>query len=114
MSRPVHLTVAALALAASACGSTALALAQRDLGEGRFPRAMVRLRAEEDHFFSGSTEFRCRYALLRGLSHLALGDGVRASDWLASAAPETCSGALTPSERRALRLAWASLGHLPR
>jgi len=89
--------------------------ADRHLSRGRFPEQLSRLSATTDEFTEGSPEDRARYALLRGLTLLSLGDGIRARPWLSYSLELVAADRtrLSSEERGALLSAWRSLGLLP-
>jgi len=83
--------------------------------EARYPSAAAQFRALEPSARTlGAPDF-ARYALRRGLTHLALGDSRAAARWLGYAKqsadrdPEIFSDA----DRGALIAAWRSMGHMP-
>ncbi len=88
--------------------------ADRDLGRGRFPAQLERLDMTTEQFTDGTPEERARYALLRGLTLLSLGDGVRARPWLSYSLELVTADQtrLTSEERGSLLAAWRSLGLL--
>ncbi len=95
-----------------ACGS---ALPLDAYHEGRYPAAADELRALEHDVPSLSPDERARYALYRGLTHLALGDARRADRHLTEAkrALDAHPNWFAVEERGALLAAWRSLGRMP-
>jgi hypothetical protein len=100
----------------------ALAACQSSLGRGveaydqsRYPEAIAELRRGEAAWPTDSEPQRTRYALYRGLTHLALGDAHAAESWLRWARQRVAqrSALLSPSEHGQLDAAWRSLGHMP-
>jgi len=83
--------------------------------DGCYPEAMEELAAAEVAIASMSGEERARYALYRGLSHLALGDREQAERWLAEAKALWDSNRylLNEQDRGKLLSAWESMGHAP-
>jgi len=80
----------------------------------RYPEAIAELRQGEREFREGNVEERARYALYRGLTHLALGDARAAESWLRFARVHVSRNAqlLKPHERGQLSAAWRSLGYM--
>ncbi|MEB2311657.1 MAG: hypothetical protein OZ921_08390 [Sorangiineae bacterium] len=83
--------------------------------DARYPEAVIELRRLEPESRGWSARERARYALYRGLTHLALGDARPADLWLglAKALAEAHPGALDAAERGRLLSGWQSLGHMP-
>jgi hypothetical protein len=83
--------------------------------EARYPAAAAEFRRLEPTARNFDTPELGRYALFRGLSHLALGDAVAADRWLTIAKrlsddnPELFDDA----ERGRLLAAWRSMGRMP-
>jgi hypothetical protein len=103
-----------LALAGSACGGAY----RRGLGafdEGRYPDAVGDFRRAEADFADWSEPKRIRYALYRGLSHLAVGDARETDRWLgyAKAAYDRDPALFTDEERGRLLAAWRAVGRMP-
>jgi hypothetical protein len=103
-----------LALAASGCGGAY----RQGLGafdEGRYPDAVGEFRRAEADFSGWSEAKRIRYALYRGLSHLAVGDARETERWLgyAKASFDRHPGAFTDEERGRLLAAWRAIGRMP-
>jgi hypothetical protein len=107
---------AALWLIAAAVGGCAgrLGPAQDAFEQARYPDALRELR-ELDYARRWPAEERARYALYRGLTHLALGDARPASIWLrrARAALERDPNVFDDAERGRLAAAWRAMGHMP-
>jgi hypothetical protein len=84
----------------------------RDYDHGRYPEAMDELRVIECEATGWSPPARARYALYRGLTHLALGARPAAVHWLGEAKRALDETPLLFSDEDAGRLAsaWA---HLP-
>jgi len=103
-----------LALAGSGCASS-LSGAVGELDAGRLPEADQRFRVLEPDFAGFSHRDRARYALYRGLTHLALGDAREADRWLGAVkrADDRDRAGLDAAERGRLLAAWRSLGHMP-
>lgn len=105
------------------CASPPLALGcQSSLSRGveaydqsQYPEAISALRRGEGAWKVGSEPDRTRYALYRGLTHLALGDAHAAESWLRWARRHVArkSVLLNTRERGQLDAAWRSLGHMP-
>src|SRR5256885_16251882 len=70
------------ALAGSGCASS-FGAGVRDYDHGRYPEAIEELRVVECDAASWRPKARARYALYRGLTHLALGDRPATVRWLA-------------------------------
>jgi hypothetical protein len=105
-----------VALAAAGLGGCAgrLARAQDAFEQARYPDALHELR-ELDDASHWPREERARYALYRGLTHLALGDARPASFWLrrARAVLERDPRVFDDAERGRLGAAWRAMGHMP-
>jgi hypothetical protein len=84
----------------------------RDYDHARYPEAIDELRVAERDAASGSARHRARYALYRGLTHLALGARPAAVFWLAEAkrALDADPMILSAEDTGRLASAWA---HLP-
>jgi hypothetical protein len=97
------------------CAGPRLAHAVHAAEEGRFPDASVELIALERTLGRHSSAFCARYALERGLVHLAMGDLVAADFWLriawayVDARPELLSAA----DRARLIAGWRATGRMP-
>ncbi|MBX3184397.1 MAG: hypothetical protein KF915_17345 [Polyangiaceae bacterium] len=107
------MTLGALALLIG-CG------ASWEVGEGhyrdaRYADALVALKETEPDYAELEPDERARYALYRGLSHLAVGDATRADGWLrlAKQASDRDPALLSVDERGRLEAAWRSLGRMP-
>lgn len=103
-----------LAATCSACGS-ALGPALDDLSAGRHPEAAARLEALEPDADRWEPGERARYALYRGLAHLALGDAVDADRYLSEAhrAVTADPSLLDGAEHGRLLAAWRAVGRMP-
>ena len=104
--------VIALCVVLSGCaGSLPLAA----FHEGRYPAAAAELRELESEARGYAPAEQARYALYRGLTHLALGDAASADRWLSSA--KQCADRhpewFDDRERGALLAAWRSMGRMP-
>jgi hypothetical protein len=83
--------------------------------DGRYPAAATELREIEDEAAHYEPAERARYALYRGLTHLALGDAAAADRWL-TLAKRGCDDHpswFSARERGALLAAWRSMGRMP-
>jgi len=83
--------------------------------EGRYPAAALELRRIESEAQHYAPADRARYALYRGLTHLALGDARSADHWL-TMAKQSCDRHpdwFDARERGALLAAWRSMGRMP-
>lgn len=80
--------------------------------EARYASALEQLQAAEVEAQEGSFEERARYALYRGLAHLATGNAVAAEHWLGIAkdAHDRQPRLFDPGEQGRLLSAWRSLG----
>ncbi|HEU4406039.1 MAG TPA: hypothetical protein VFS43_12295 [Polyangiaceae bacterium] len=82
------------------------------LAQGRYEDALDALRAREADARSLEGPERARYALYRGLAHLALGDGPAAGRWLGEA--KACFDAdprcLSEADAGRLEGAWRGMG----
>lgn len=112
--RLLPFSVYAVLIACLGCGSS-LSTAVGELDAGRLPEADQRFRALEPDVPELSARDRARYALYRGLTHLALGDAREAERWLAALkrAHDADAACLDATERGRLLSAWRSLGHMP-
>ena len=101
----------ALVLGSSACASLADDPASL-LDRGRYGEALDELRADEAAADRYSAPRRTRYALYRGLTHLALGDARETDRWLseAKARYDADPRSLSASDAGRLVDAWQSLG----
>ncbi len=83
--------------------------------EGRYPAAAAQLRELEDEAAHYEPAERARYALYRGLTHLALGDAASADRWLSAAkhGSDQHPDGFSARERGALLAAWRSMGRMP-
>lgn len=92
-----------------------LAGAVGSFDEARYAEAARAFRELEPELGGFSRQERARYALYRGLTHLALGDSRPAERWLvyAKAASERDPELLDGIELRRLRAAWYSMGRMP-
>jgi hypothetical protein len=81
--------------------------------EARYPDAIAELRAIDATELS--SQQGARYALYRGLTHLALGDARAADRWLtlAKVVLDRQSEIYNTSERGRLLAAWRSMGRMP-
>lgn len=104
--------VASFAWFASACTGSAYR-GVRDYDHAQYPEALEHLISVEPFVAAGSPRDRARYALYRGLAHLALGDQQATVRWLIAAkrAWNADPSVLSDDERN--RLA-AALAHMPR
>jgi hypothetical protein len=77
--------------------------------EGRYPEAVAGFRQSEPEVPDA------RYALYRGLAHLACGDARAADRWLSVAKLlwERDPSVLSDAERGRLHSAWRSMGRMP-
>ncbi len=107
---------ATLLLAATLAGCAGpLDDAMGDFRDARYPEAVQDFRRLEPTSRGWPAQRRARYALYRGLTHLALGDARPADFWLgyAKALSERQPGVLDTAERGRLVAAWRSMGHMP-
>lgn len=107
----------ALVLLASAVGacSSPMSRAKHAFDEGRYPDAAGELRRLEPEVPEWSERAKARYALTRGLTHLACGDARLALHWLTDAKRrwEADPSLFDASERGRLIAAWRSMGLMP-
>ena len=98
----------------SGCGG-AMGRAQHAFDEGRYPDAVGELRALETRSASFSPKAKAKYALMRGLTHLACGDTREAARWLqyAKSVYERDPNLYDDAERGRLFAAWRSMGIMP-
>jgi hypothetical protein len=98
-------------LACSACAGS-FGAGVRDYDHGRYPEALEELRAIECDASGWAPRARTRYALYRGLTHLALGALPAAVHWLSQAkrAADESPTLLSDEDTGRLASAWA---HLP-
>ncbi|HQP37808.1 MAG TPA: hypothetical protein PLI95_21645 [Polyangiaceae bacterium] len=110
----VVVLIAVLAGALTGCGG-AMSRGIKDFHKGRYPEAVVELMAVEPAQADRSAESKARYALYRGLTHLALGDTESAQRWVAEAKAlwDGDHGLLDRKEQGRLLSGWESLGHEP-
>ena len=112
----VSRTLSALILFLSLCRCAGpLDSAQEAFDVGRYPEALDELRRVEPAACKAAADTRRRYALYRGLAHLAVGDVRAAQTWLALVKREwdrdpTVLDAQTQGQ---LLAAWQSMGYLP-
>ena len=83
--------------------------------EARYPAAAAEFRRLEPAARDFDAPDLARYALFRGLSHLALGDAVAADRWLGIAKHLSDDDAelFDDAERGRLMAAWRSMGRMP-
>jgi hypothetical protein len=98
-------------MACSACAGS-FGAGVRDYDHGRYPDAIDELRAVECDASTWTPRARARYALYRGLTHLALGARPAAVYWLGQAkrAADESPTLLSDEDAGRLTSAWA---HLP-
>jgi hypothetical protein len=103
-----------LAVAAMGCAGP-LGRAEQAFDEGRYPDAVSDLRRLEPEVPEWSPKRQARYALTRGLTHLACGDSRQALRWLADAKRrfEADPSLLDDKERGRLLSAWRTMGLMP-
>jgi hypothetical protein len=104
--------VAALVFGAAACAPS-LGGAVRSYEHGRYPEAMDELRAVETDACESDASGAARYALYRGLVHLALGDLAATRSWFGPIERAVAAAPALLSPEDAARLASAR-AHLPR
>jgi len=100
-----------VALVCSACAGS-FGVGVRDYDHGRYPEALDELREVECDASGWPPRARARYALYRGLTHLALGARPAAVYWLGEAkrAADQSPTMFSDEEEGRLASAWA---HLP-
>lgn len=83
--------------------------------DGRYPSAAAQFRAAEATSRGLPPAQLARYALYRGLTHLALGDAPAAARWVgyAKQCAERDPGLFDDQQQGALLAAWRSMGHMP-
>lgn len=94
---------------------TALDQAVDHYTDGRYPSAAAEFRRAEPLARElGRADF-AKYALYRGLSHLALGDARAAALWVGRAKQlaDRDPKSFNDQDRGALIAAWRSMGHMP-
>jgi len=103
-----------LALAAGGCAGP-LGRAEQAFDEGRYPDAVSDLRRLEPEVSDWSEKRQARYALTRGLTHLACGDSRQALRWLSDAKRrfEADPSVFDAKERGRLLSAWRAMGLMP-
>ncbi|MBN1608561.1 MAG: hypothetical protein JW940_18160 [Polyangiaceae bacterium] len=82
---------------------------------GRYPEALDELRRVEPAASKAGAHVRTRYALYRGMAHLAAGDVRAAYTWLALVKREWDRDptVLDAQAQGQLLVAWQSMGYLP-
>jgi hypothetical protein len=108
-----HALALGLLLVLPACGSYRDAMNAFD--EGRYPDAVGDFRRAELNFVGWSAHERARYALYRGLCHLAVGDARETDRWLgyAKAAMDRDPALFSYAEQGRLLAAWRAIGRMP-
>jgi hypothetical protein len=83
--------------------------------EARYADAVAEFRRAEPGLSDSTARELTRYALYRGLTHLALGDASAASYWLgfAKRRTERDPRLLSANDRGRLASAWRSMGKMP-
>jgi hypothetical protein len=83
--------------------------------QAKYPEALRELEHGAEQFPGRDPREAARYALYRGLTHLALGNAPLAEHWLARVRTMTArdSALLDADERGRLHAAWRSMGHMP-
>ena len=111
---PRTLSVLILSLGLSGCAGP-LDSALEAFDGGRYPEALDELRRAEPAAFRARADMRRRYALYRGLAHLAVGDVRAAHTWLALVKREWDRDPtlLDAQAQGQLLAAWQSMGYLP-
>ena len=104
----------ALLLSLSGCHS-ALTDAMASYTDAQYPTAAAQFRAAEPAARKLSAPEFARYALYRGLTHLALGDAAAASRWIgyAKQSADRDPYVFEDQDRGALLAAWRSMGGMP-
>ena len=94
---------------------SALAGAMASYEDARYPTAAAQFRAAEPEARALGAPELARYALYRGLTHLALGDARAAARWVGYAKQRADRDPLlfNDQDRGALLAAWRSMGHMP-
>ena len=94
---------------------SALNEAMDQYADARYPSAAALFRRAEPSARRLDPEGYARYALYRGLSHLALGDAQAAACWVGRAKSFADHDPLLfdDQDRGALLAAWRSMGHMP-
>ena len=92
--------------------SSPLTEARTSFDEARYPDAAAEFRQLRPEGLRDAELFQ--YALYRGLTHLALGDALRAERWLCVAKRlwEQSPGLASPEDEGRLMSAWRSMGHM--
>jgi hypothetical protein len=105
---------AALSWALSGCGP-GLGPAREAFLDGRFPEAAAELRAVEPRVLAVGGRTFFRYARLRGLVELGVGNARVAAAWLTIArrADARDPRLFDTRERGELESAWRAMGHMP-
>lgn len=111
---PSRVLVICQLLLAGGCASP-LSAAVNELEAGQSPRALARLRALGPNLEALTADQRVRYALYRGLTHLALGDAPSADLWLCRARAATARDPLLLSveDRSRLLAGLRAVGRMP-
>jgi hypothetical protein len=94
---------------------SALDEAMDSYADAQYPTAAAQFRALEPTARRLPTHDFARYALHRGLTHLALGDARAAALWLgyAKVSADRDPEIFSDRDRGALVAAWRSMGHMP-
>lgn len=110
MGRIVYWAAPVLALCAFGCAGS-FGIGVREYDHGRYPEAIEQLRDAERDAAGWRGRERARYALYRGLAHLALGDRPATLHWLGEAKRAVDANPTLLSDEDAGRLAsaWAHL-----
>jgi hypothetical protein len=111
MVRPFGPLAGLLLLTCCACTGS-FGAGVRDYDHGRYPEALEELRVVECDAPGWNSSARARYALYRGLTHLALGARPSAVRWLAEAKRALDEDPILLSNEEAGRLA-SAWSHLP-
>jgi hypothetical protein len=108
------LSVLILSVGLSGCAGP-LDSAQDAFDAGRYPEALDELRRGEPDASKADADCRIRYALYRGLAHLAVGDVRAAHTWLARVKREWDRDptVLDATAQGQLLAAWQSMGYQP-
>lgn len=101
-------------LAVTGCAGP-LGRAEDAFAEGRYPDAVADFRRLEPEVADWSSAKQARYALDRGLTHLACGDARQAIVWLSKAKHrfDANPSVFDAKERGRLLAAWRSMGLMP-